>query len=304
MHDGVAYFTRPLSTPLTRGDDAELVVFDTTSRPLPITVRGRHLVVSTADSTGARTVVEVYELSNDTSLTLVAGPDSARGVWSVAVPPRATGLRVVRGDVPPEALVPVGGRAVLLAPFAPGLKQVGFSYSVGPDDFPLALQVERPTTVLEVLIGDAAGSATGARLAPVEPASLDGQTYRRFLSQDVREGATVTVTVPAVAARVERYVVPALLAVIGVGMLGALLRATTRRPAPTAALVGAPPAHAPRTLAEDDEQARLARAIAALDETFARAGDPTPEARAEYERQRGELKTALARALAGTAGDH
>jgi hypothetical protein len=72
---GVAYFTPPTREAAVRGGMADLTVFDTTSGPVPITVRGRHLIVTAPDSaTGTtRTVIEVYELSNDSSVTRVPG---------------------------------------------------------------------------------------------------------------------------------------------------------------------------------------------------------------------------------------
>ena len=65
-HSGVAYFTAPLPPRDATGDDAEITVFDTTSAPVRIQTRGRHLVVSASSVDGRRTLVEVFELSNDT----------------------------------------------------------------------------------------------------------------------------------------------------------------------------------------------------------------------------------------------
>ena len=45
-YSGVAYFTAPLPPRDATGDDGEITVFDTTSAPVRIQTRGRHLVVS------------------------------------------------------------------------------------------------------------------------------------------------------------------------------------------------------------------------------------------------------------------
>ena len=68
---GITYFSAPLRNAIIRGDDADMTVFDTTSRPVTITQRGRHIVVSAAGANGTRQVIEVFELSNDTSVTPV-----------------------------------------------------------------------------------------------------------------------------------------------------------------------------------------------------------------------------------------
>ena len=43
-HDGIAYFTPPLTAGRVTGDDAEIIVFDTTSGHVPFTIRGHHIV--------------------------------------------------------------------------------------------------------------------------------------------------------------------------------------------------------------------------------------------------------------------
>src|SRR5262249_11336126 len=57
--DGVAYFSQPLRAAVETGDDAQITVFDTTSRPMPLNLRGRHLIVAAPGKDGLRTMVEV-----------------------------------------------------------------------------------------------------------------------------------------------------------------------------------------------------------------------------------------------------
>ena len=103
MYGGVAYFTPPLTANDAAGDAGEITVFDTTSAPIPVQTRGRHLVVSASGVNGRRTLVEVFELSNDTTLTAVAGARS-RATWSTALAPNATNFQVGQSDI--------GGNAV------------------------------------------------------------------------------------------------------------------------------------------------------------------------------------------------
>ncbi len=61
-HDGIAYFTPPLSEGKVSGDDGDIAVFDTTSHRIPMSLRGHHVVVSAADANARRSIVEVYDL--------------------------------------------------------------------------------------------------------------------------------------------------------------------------------------------------------------------------------------------------
>ena len=122
VYRGIAYFTSPLRGGRTEGDDAEITVFDTTSRQLPLTIQGHHIVVSAPDATGAREVVEVYELSNDTTATMIPR-DSLTAVWSAPIPAEAGDFSPTSGDVAASALTRRGNRVGLNAPFGPGVKQ-------------------------------------------------------------------------------------------------------------------------------------------------------------------------------------
>ena len=126
-YGGVAYFTPPLAHSIVKGLEAEIAVFDTTSRPVPINSRGHHVVVSSVDANGMRTITEVYELSNDTSVTRVAAATPDSDVWSAVVPAQARDFRVSQGDVPAQAVRFERGRARVFAPIAPGIKQLAFS---------------------------------------------------------------------------------------------------------------------------------------------------------------------------------
>ena len=195
---GIAYFTAPLKDSLASGDVAEITVFDTTSKPLPIAIKGRHVIVGAADTTRTHTVIEVFELSNDALSTRVAA-DSGGGAptWSVAIPASARDVRVGEGEISPDALAAENGRVVVYAPIAPGIKQLSFSYRVPGEGFPLRLQGEEGAVVLEVLVEAPQASAAGASLTAVAPVSLEGRNFRRFLAQDVRAGESFVIEVPA-----------------------------------------------------------------------------------------------------------
>ena len=56
---GIAYITSPLRLPRVTGDEAQLIVYDTTSPPYPLRVAGRHFVVTNPGEDGRRRVIEV-----------------------------------------------------------------------------------------------------------------------------------------------------------------------------------------------------------------------------------------------------
>jgi hypothetical protein len=292
-YDGIAYFSAPLRAARVTGDDAEIVVYDTTSGPVPLHVRGRHIVISSPRVDGTREVVEVYELANDSSVTLIS-PSDSQPTWSAILPARAEDFEVGQGDISPRSVHAEAGRVTTVAPFAPGLKQLSFAYQLPARAFPLSIPLEHDVDVLEVLVEEPSARAEGAGLAQVAPVAIEGRTFHRYLAHDARRNAVFAISAPKVGAPPidRRYVVGLALGIAAV-MAGALALVFSRRrravPAPASAPAGAPQV--------DDESARLARAIAALDAEFERRANPTEEERAEYRARRQELKQRLAREL-------
>jgi hypothetical protein len=300
---GVAYFGAPLRGPVVEGHDAEIVVYDTSSAPGRVHATGRHLIVGRAGPGGQREVLEVYELGNDSSVTFVPPPAGAGGVWSAPLPAGATGFAVREsGEVGSDGLVALGGRATLMVPVAPGLKQVAFSYRLPAASFPLRVAVAPGTGVLEVLVEDPRGGATGAGLAAAGPVALEGKTFQRFLSQNATAGGDVEVS-PGGAAAADawpRYAVPALLVAVGGAMAAGLLTAGRRRRGPPVAAPAGGPVRAAAAAAPGGGE-RLLGDLAALDDAFD-ADAASPAERAEYERRRAAIKSRLAAELAGAPG--
>ena len=288
VYEGIAYFTSPLRGERTDGDDAEITVFDTTSNPVALTLQGHHIVVSAPNANGAREIVEVYELSNDTTATLVQR-DSLTPVWSAPIPDEATDFAPGRGDVAAEALARRGNRVDLFAPFGPGVKQLSFSYLLKDGAFPLKVALERQTGVFEVLLEEQAAQARGPSLRAQGSVSTQGRTFKRFLAQGPPAGEMIRIDVPTAAGATRVDVLVALAVVIVLAMMAALWRALSRRtPRPavaTGASVDAPPT------AES-----LVAAIAALDARH-ESGDAALD-EVHYSAERAALKARLAAALA------
>jgi hypothetical protein len=272
------------------GDDAAIIVFDTTSVHFPLAIKGRHIVISSPNVNGSREVVEAYEIANESDQTLVS-PDDARPSWSAPLPSGATDVHVGESDISPAAISASQGRVRVTAPFAPGLKQLSFSYTVPQSSFPLRMPLETPVTVLELLLEEPRAEARGASLKPQQPATIERRIFQRYLASDAPAGASIEVHVPVVVAatneRVYWKIAAALAALMAAG-LGAWYARARRRRAGRAdgSSVAAPSA-----------TETLAREIARLDADFERTDNASDAARAAYEVRRRELKRELASVL-------
>ena len=291
VHHGIAYVSGVLP-PDASADDATLTVYDTTSRPLPLMVRGRHLLVFAPSGGPSRRVAEIYDLSNDTTLTRVTS-ESGPPVWTGVVPAGLEDFSSGPKLTSNEAIRLVDGRVAAFAPVAPGLKRLAFTYSLPPKAFPASFLIEQPTQLLELLLEDQGGAIEGAGLTEMSPTAIEGRTFRRFQAQDVPAGAVVTVRVPAApVARAARTAVPIL--AIAIVMAGALVLALRRRRAPPRVAVVAPRG--------DDRAEALARQIAELDTDFASRIDAGESERTAYAERRAALKRELAERLAPHRG--
>jgi hypothetical protein len=296
MRGGVAYFSPPIRAGNVRGQAAEVMVFDTSSARLPLHVQGRHFVVASGDvGSATHDVLEVYELSNDTTLTAVAPPGGA-GTWSALVAEGASNFRIGEGDVSEGGLVLRDGRAVLFAPIAPGLKQLSFRYQLPRSAFPLRIPITEDVGVLEVVTDDPAARVTGAGLREVRAMTSEGRTFKRFLAQDVHENAVVRVELGGGSATSRGATIALLGALFAAGGAGAVALAIRRsRTRPVVAT------QVPRSTVVPESEV-LIRAIAELDARFERQavsnGAPDADRRASYHAERTALKERLRAALA------
>ena len=289
-YGGIAYFSPPLRDAAVRGGDADITVFDTTSGPIPLRVRGKHVAVSSPRSDGHREIVEVYELSNDSTVTLIS-PDGVRPTWSVAVPEDARDFQAGQGDISADAIALRQGRVLVVAPFAPGLKQLSFAYRMPSAAFPLSIALGSEVGTLEVLLEEPAARAEGVGLKEVEPVTAEGRSFRRFLAQDAPASGVIRITTPAASPVGRRRLFFAVLAVaIGAAMLVALATSFKRR----ARAAAVPSLRTPPR----DDPGRLMRAIAELDDSFRAVPERGAAERSAYEEERASLKQRLADALA------
>lgn len=283
---GVAYFTPPQREPVVRGGTAEIMVYDTTSAPIPITVRGRHVIVTAPDTTSnRRTIVEVYEVTNDSTVTRVAA--GAEGVtFDAPLPAGITAITGGEGDISNESMLVVDGRLHVSAPISPGLKQFSFFYEIPGTAEPFTFVVDADVPVVEVLVEDPRGTARGAGLVEVSPVEVEGRPFKRFLSENVGAGSTFIVTAPGADRGAGQLRVMLVVIAVGAAMLLGLGMAFLRK---------GPQAFARR---RDADPASLALQVAALDAAYEKIAAPTEQQRAEHYVARAQLKGRLSAALA------
>lgn len=287
---GIAYFTPPTREVRVRGGMADLQVFDTTSAPLPIAIRGRHIIFTAPDTAApVRTVIEVYELSNDSSLTRVAGAGQ-RATFEAPLPPGVTEVIGGQGDISPDAVKADDGRVRVWAPISPGLKQFSFSYTLPVSQKELAIALETDVPVMEVLVEDPRGAAVAPGLAEVDPVQVDGRPFKRFLGQDLKAPATLTLTAPGETGSGSSLRVLLVVTAVGAAMLLGLGMAFMRR---------GPSAFARR---REPTPEALAAEIAALDTAFEQMAGATEEQKAEHYLKRAQLKGRLSAVLAKRDG--
>ena len=290
-YDGIAYFTPPLKKAVVGGGDADILVYDTTSAPIPISVRGRHVIVTAPDTGKGRTVLEVFELSNDTSVTRVAGA-SDRPTFETALPEGAFSPAATDGDIAADAVKFAGGRVRVFAPIGPGVKQFSFHYRVPLSKAPITIPSVAQAGVLEVLVEDMQGSATGAKLRAMAPVNLEHRRFRRFLAQDAPANSVVSVTAPTQAGAAFSLRMAIVIVAIGAAMLAGLAASLLRK---------GPLVARANELGGVDLDA-IAREIAALDDALEQKVSPTDAERADHGQARARMKARLTDALARRGG--
>ena len=289
VHHGIAYVSGILP-PEATPDDATLTVFDTTSAPVSLAVRGRHILIFSPTDNPRRRVAEIYELSNDTTVTRVTR-EGGPPIWSAGVPAGAVEFASGPELMSNEALTMAEGRVRAYAPVAPGLKRIAFTYALPASAFPLSIPVEHRTDVFEVLIEDVEAEVEGPGLQESAPSNIEGRMFRRFVTQGIAPPAVVTVRVPAAPAAPRTTNTPLVIA-LAVVMIGALAVAL-RRARPRAV-----PGTLPVAAARESEADLLAREIAQLDAEFERNPSRNADEELRYRTRRDELKRQLAERLA------
>ena len=229
--DGVAYFARPLTAAEARAGAVVIVAVADTSAAQPVSLITRHLVIGAPEEPGLRQVMEVIGLRNPGPATRSA-PDSVAAAYSFPLPAGATDLVGVEGDFSLRSVRLADGRLDILAPIPPGESRLLLTYHL--EGGSSALRLESPVDTVEVWLEetDARVEGPGVRRLPVEESA--GAVLAGWGAQGLRAGSTVILRFPGAAApAASRWFLPALVGIVGLGLLVATVRALARRkPAP------------------------------------------------------------------------
>ena len=269
-HDGIGYFSQPLSARDRASDSAStIVVFDTSYTTPEITVAERHLIIRSIGEDRTRRVIELLVLENRGSRTRITD-DETQPVWQGAIPAAAVQFEVGQSDVSPETVFRHGDSVAVLAPLPPGEKQILIAYLVPGSLEELAVPIDHPVSNMNLLLEDADARVLTDRFVAGGIEQLD-----------VPAGAAVVVKFqppPLALIKFWWVVVPFTAAALAAGLLWWLR-------------------HRPALVGEDAVEA-LATQIAQLDRDFESMANPSPEETDGYRRRRAELKDTLSALLA------
>jgi hypothetical protein len=223
---GVAYFGRPVpAAEARRGAEVTVAVADSSSAQ-PVRVTSRHLVIGAPEEGITRQVIEVIRLRNPGPASRVA-PDTISPALSLPLPAGAAELVSAEGDFSGPAVELRAGRLEIIAPIPPGDAQFLVTYHLDAEG-DAALRFDSGVDSLEVLLEetDASVKADWLRPSPPDPAApvrLAGWTGR------AAPGAILVLRFPRGPSRVPRWLLPALVLLLGASLVLATARALARR---------------------------------------------------------------------------
>lgn len=292
-YSGVSYISAPLTRPRITGDDGAIMVFDTTAPPYPIRVAGRHLVITAPDSGDRRRVIEVYELMNDSTFTVMGTEKNP--VWRAPLPRGAKDVEInPTGDISPSMTKAADDRLDVFSPISPGIRQISFTYTLGPDAFPMAMPVVDSASVFELLVQEQAAVVDGGGFTEVAPVQQEGVPFRRLLAQNVPARTVLRFTMPRPTSRLGRNGVRIVASTLSIAMLLVLAFLFWKRRRPRGGVVVP-------VVGRDPVEA-LVSELARMDVGFESRGVVSDAERAEFAEKRAALKARLNAALAARKG--
>jgi hypothetical protein len=285
QYAGIEYFSEPVPTnPEREVAGIRIVVYDT-SATIPVSLEARHVVVTRPREDGSRGVLDLMVLRNETRLTRVAS-DTNRPTWSAPLPVGSIGLDVAESDFSRDALARRGDTVIVVAPFAPGEKQLTVQYLIPSDRTLVELPFEQSGASINILAEEAGVRVTGSGVTLADSQMLEGRSFRRWTGV-AQSGAVLQIALPGVSR------MPTSLLAVLVGTLTLALGVAGWRLLSGRSRAAATPV--PRELFD---------AMAALDLRYAgREADTPPDEWASYVTERARIKALLEASLAA-GGTH
>jgi hypothetical protein len=277
QYSGIEYFSRPVATNPQRSDTSVRVIVYDTSSTAPVALDARHIVVTRPGEDGSRSVLDLMVLTNNGTKTRVAS-DTLRPTWSGPLPSGTLGLELAESDFSRDAVGRRGDSVVVVAPLAPGEKQLTVQYLIPATQSSIRLPVRTRGVSLNVLAEEPGTQVAGAGLTLADSQVLQGRSFRRWTGVS-GPNALISIVLPPTR-RTPEFLLAALVGTVVLVLAFAgwrLLRVPSRAVS----------------------NADLIDAIAALDARY--AGRESETAAAEWQRyieQRASLKAQLSASLA------
>ena len=272
---GIEYFSEPMpGSSLDKATTLTLLVADTSSGGTAET-GGRFIVLGSPGPARDRRAVDLFVIRNRGDRTIV-GAGGTGATWRAPLPRGVTGARMgsAGSEISADAVRFEGDSVAVIAPIAPGEKQLLVEYTLPAGLRRLELDAATPDTIQIVAEEQ---DVTVAGLEKTTDQVLDGRSYARWHGR----GASSVVVSFAVAPAKDRALIPLVIAVLVLSAVVGVI-ATRARPAKVAA---------PAVTSEV-----LITRIAALDADHAGRG-LSDEEKSRYDRERAELKRALTEQL-------
>lgn len=288
-YGGIAYFTSPLSI---AGDAVaeQLIVYDTSSVSLAITVAQRHVIVSPTEDGENIGVLELVVLENTASVTRVSS-DSITPVWVGHIPAEAGQFQIGESEISGEAITLVGTAVGIIAPIPPGRRQIVYSYLLPRGIESVDYDLDQSVGDMNVLIDVRSSGRMSGDLDALGEQEIGAERYLHYEGANLAAGMSLELVFPGPPMETKDFI-PWLVALGALLMLGAAFIAWRKGPAPVV-VQAAPPV-----------EEGLAARIAALDQQFESLESPTPEQEDSYRKQRAEMKEILIRTLAKADQDN
>ena len=278
-HAGIEYFSPPVATNPVRPDTGIRVLVYDTSSTTPISLVARHLVITRPGQDGSRGVLDLMVLRNDSRLTRTTS-DTTHPTWSAPLPPGSIGLDVSESDFSRDAVARRGDSVIVVAPFAPGEKQLTVQYLIPSGRSVVELPFRRPGAAINVLAEERGVRVTGSDVALADSQVIQGRSFRRWTGV-AQAGGVVRIVLPGTR-RTPTWLLAVLVGTLTLVLAGAGWRLLATRSIPAT----------PRVV-------ELIDAIAALDVRYAGREVETPDDEwSSYLSERARIRAQLEASLA------
>ena len=231
-YDSIAYVSNALTLggrPVVHVDD--IVTYPTTIDRPPIALARRLATIARAGDEGTREVLEILELENHGVTTRIA-KDSMQAVWAGRVPEHTGQFRGGQGDISAEAIRFRHDSVLVLAPIGPGpAKQVSYAYSISAGVRTFVIPIDQPTAEVNLLVEDTLARVRATKLDTLGVQAIEQRRFAAYRAGPLAAGDRVEIDLPAGKFRAQ-LVLPYVIGVLAAVMVGALIWALRRKPAP------------------------------------------------------------------------